>query len=320
MDSIQVYTQQNIQFSQDFRLEIDENLFGLGIEEIYGKSYNVRFIFEFTKGGVTYPDSLLGTKISEFIFESDISTNSEIKIRNNDMIFNTIKNHISLKQNYNLNCVIYEDLPIHNYKVLQSIPLPTNILTFYFVVSKQKLNVNRKNLKTIQKLFDGYSHLGFFMADLPRMKLVIQEHYGDRELDLVDEFSNTEIIDRLFEAGCLIITWGINPFTYPIFISEPNNSITKLLGDEVGVGKYTVDSSIINFSLIPGHKLREWPNLLNETYPIVRLEGTGNMVYLKAFNLKDEELKTVIPSFLIYRSDDYIVESSPLVNIDLLYS
>ena len=63
------------------------------------------------------------------------------------------------------------------------------------------------------KYFDSYNYLGFILVDLAKMEEIITRKYGNRKLDLIDEFSNTELIDELFSQEIIMITWGIHPLS-----------------------------------------------------------------------------------------------------------
>ena len=64
------------------------------------------------------------------------------------------------------------------------------------------------------------------------MEEIITRKYGNRKLDLIDEFSNTELIDELFSQEIIMITWGIHPYSYPIYSSENVDSICPFYIEE----------------------------------------------------------------------------------------
>ena len=224
-----------------------------------------------------------------------------------------------LEQKHNLTIKVFEDYPVHKYGVFDTVPLPTNMLTIYACFSQEQLVENITG--NTKKYFDGYSHLGFFLADLPAMEEIIFKKYGTISLDLVDLFTNTTLIDELFQAKIIMIVWGINPYTYPLYSTSDVQSIKLLLGTEhEKYGIYNIRKDLKTLTLISGHKLREWPNFLKESWPSIPLYGLGEKTLLTPFLLKDKgDNETVIASFLIQRCEGSSLETVPLTNLDLLY-
>jgi|SRR5690554_4122345 len=289
-------------------------------EEIVGQ-YNIRFIFERIETNLSYPDSILGKLVeSVSLGNFDISNNSPIKLISKDKLINDDIN-LSFKGNYNIDIKMFKDTPLNYYPALDAIPVPTNLITIYIKFSSISDVFIASSIENIQKNFDAYSHLGFFLVDLVKMKEVIEREYGNQELDLVYEFSNSDIIDKLFDEEIIMIVWGINPYTYPIYSTDKIEYIKPLLGkehDQAGVFKIREDIS--ELSLIPGHELKNYPHFLSKEWVKIQLKGEGKRTYLKPYVLQDSDLNTVLVSFLLYREGKMLEESKPLINVDLLYS
>lgn len=135
----------------------------------------------------------------------------------------------SLQGEFNIGVKIFKDKPVHTLPAIDVLPIPVEIITIYFYFSEMKLNENLV-YSISDKYFDSYDYLGFILVDLAKMEEIITRKYGNRKLDLIDEFSNTELIDELFSQEIIMITWGIHPYSYPIYSSENVDSIRPLLG------------------------------------------------------------------------------------------
>lgn len=305
---------------KDLFLEVDKNIIEIPFERKIDKQYNLRFIFEIVEKKLMYPESIFGSRLlDKDLGKIEINNSYEIILKNDQGLIMSELNLAFESKDYSVGLRIYEDNPVHHYGVLDTVPAPTDILNIHIFFSEHIVEPNTDT--HIQKHFDGYSHLGFLLADLPRMKQVIFEEYGKRELDLVDEFTNTELIDKLFSKEIVMIVWGINPFTYPIYSTKNTDLMLPLIGDEFDQeGVFKIDENISELSVIPGHELKNWPELLDKKWPKITLYGEGKKTYLKPFCLQNDGLETIITSFLIYREKGAIEESKPLINVDLLYS
>ncbi|MFK7112914.1 hypothetical protein V3468_00505 [Flavobacterium oreochromis] len=291
-------------------LKINGNQFYIDTELKSLNDYNVRFFINKEYQNNFIDESIFGTKIinNKFLFKGQID----------DFIITdyTEKNLISSNDEVNLSYNIYIDHPIHEYDVLKTIPLPTNILT---IVVNFNSTINLPNFR-IKKHFDAYSHLGFCLVDFERMKNIIDKSYGHRNLDLINEFTNTELIDKLFEEGVIIITWGIHPFTYTILSLDNDEQILDFFGKTYNEikGVYNINESVNELSIIPGNLLKDWENVCLQSWPKIPLFGEGNKVILEPRKLTDTNDDVIIPSFLIYKTKEEISESV-LLNVDLLY-
>ncbi|MEL0650791.1 hypothetical protein V6246_05110 [Algibacter sp. TI.3.09] len=300
-------------------LNSNEEKVPLNIKLEIEKSFNLRFIFDFDLESKTFPIELFGEPIYSIESEIEINSKSELQLQSEDELINFKPKTVLEEGRYNINICVYEELPNHSYGVLETIPIPKNILNIYINFSLKSTKVNNENF-LVQKHFDGFSHLGFLIVDLPKMKEVIEDEYGKKQLDLVYEFSNSEIIEKLFHAEIIMITWGINPFTYPIYSTNNIKKIEPLVGKKFNdEGVFNLTEEIEYFSIIPGADLKNWHEMLEKDYPKIRLFGKGKKTHLSPYALTDNEGSIIISSFVIYRSQEVLKETKPLLNIDLLY-
>jgi hypothetical protein len=65
-------------------------------------------------------------------------------------------------------------------------------------------------------VYDGAARLGFFLADIGKMDAFIKDNLAGEIIDLQKEFCETEIANQLFEAGLLVLVWGMTPWQYYI--------------------------------------------------------------------------------------------------------
>lgn len=318
MDRIQVFAFRGSKFLQNLQLEVDEDTFDIAVDLPLKKQYNVRCIFELANESPSYPGHILGKEIASVrCAEKVIDAETKLFFHPNDPLNHEIKLPFE-RQNYIIELRIFEDSPVHHYGVLDAVPIPTDILALYFTFSKKELSPNTAT--AIQKYFDGYSHLGFCLGALEYIKEVIYKEYGNKKLDLVEIFSNTEIINKLFEEQVIMIVWGINPYSYPIYSADNPDILKPLVGEEFDhEGIFKIREDIKELSLIPGHNLGDWPALLKEDWPKIRLKGRGVKTYLKPYSLRDPASEVVITSFVVFRSEGAINKSQPLLNVDLLY-
>lgn len=278
--------------------------------------YNIRYVFEVTGISNSFKDEILGEKIAEVYF-NDINFQGEVQFKLNDS-----GDSLQIESGFtcsdtikNISVAIFHDKPVNDYGVLHTIPVPTEMITVYVCFKSTKSSL----VLGVEKYFDGFSHLGFVLADIVKMECIIKEEYGNVNLDLIEEFSNTEIIDKLFGAGALMIIWGINPYTYPIYSAEKFEEIEAILGkpfEERGI--YYIDEDINKLSIIPGHELRNWPALLNKSWSQISLQGKGQNAILQPYYLTDNDDEKIISSFCIFREEGS-KKNKPLINIDLLY-
>jgi len=248
-----------------------------------------------------------------------INDKSDIRLLSPNSGLSEHKIDFSLQGEFNIGVKIFKDKPVHTLPAIDVLPIPVEIITIYFYFSEMKLNENLV-YSISDKYFDSYDYLGFCLVDLPKMNEIITRKYGNQKLDLIDEFSNTELIDELFEEEIIIITWGIHPYSYPIYSTEDTDSIRPLLGRKFSQeGCFRIKEDIKELSLIPGYALRKWPEFTQKEWTKISLYGKGEIVHLTPYILEDSEFEAVSVSFLIHRSKGDLKESIPLLNVHLLY-
>ncbi|GEM59290.1 hypothetical protein B0A78_12930 [Flavobacterium columnare NBRC 100251 = ATCC 23463] len=276
-------------------------------------NYNIKLIFNLNDQIFFYDEKIFGEKKIEkrHLFRGAINNLSILDYSQDSLV--------QFHENVNVDYSVYVDYPINQYEILNAIPLPTNILTIVLNFNKTQSNQNSLN-HNVYKYFDAFSHLGFCLVDLEKMKTIIDENYSHRKLDLIHEFTNTDLIEKLFAEGIIIITWGINPFSYPIYSIENKNIIANDFGmtydDNKGV--YNIKEEIEDLSIIPGNLLKNWEDICSKQWEKIPLYGKGQKVILEPRKLIDLNDDIIISSFLLYRTDDEINENV-LLNIDLLY-
>lgn len=282
--------------------------------------YNVRCVFEKVENQLTFSDSILGELIDQaYLGKMHINDKSAIRLLSPNSGLSEHKIDFSLQGEFNIGVKIFRDKPVHNLPAIDVLPIPVEIITIYFYFSEMELNESLV-YSISDKYFDSYDYLGFILVDLAKMEEIITRKYGNQKLDLINEFSNTELIDELFSQEIIMITWGIHPYSYPIYSSENVDSICPLLGREYKQeGRFHIKEDIKELSLIPGYALRKWPEFTQNEWTKISLYGKGGIVHLTPYILEDSEFETISVSFLIHRSEGCLKESIPLLNVNLLY-
>ena len=283
--------------------------------------YNVRCVFEKVINRLTYDDFILGELINQTSLEQlCIDEKSTIQLVSKTTDLPEFKIPFSLHGKFHVGIKIFRDIPVHEFPSMDVLPIPTEVITIYIYFSETSIKHKPKS-SIFEKYFDAYNNLGFFLVDLAKMKEIITTNYGNQKLDLVHEFSNTEIIDKLFDQEIIMIIWGIHPYIYPIYSSDNIDLIHPLLGrkfQEEGI--FNIDENINELSLIPGYELRNWPNFTKKVWPKISLKGKGKIVHLTPYILEDSDFNPILVSFLIHRSKGFLKESKPLLNVNLLYN
>lgn len=128
------------------------------------------------------------------------------------------------------------------------------------LIFKNSIDIHKNKNVTKSTVYAGLGYLGFFMVDLKPFSEFIRIEVGDEPLNLVELFTTTNLVDKCFEEGILIVTWGIKPWHY--YIQAINNSI---IPHECTVrGTYKIKNEIKELSVIPGEELLTWPACLEK--------------------------------------------------------
>lgn len=307
----------------DLQLLVDDTAVEVASKPIdIEQQSNIRVIFENTNSKTIkalIPEKSL---VSSDTFETKISDNSDMKVRFGSGLFEGKVNLKFEEGDYLITKSVYFERPEHTLPELSVIPIPTDVLTVH--IECQKLNGTSESSDlsgdNVDALFDAFSHLGFFLVDQPKFKKILQDKYGSDATDLITELTTTELVEELFQNEIVMMVWGINPYTYPIYSVENPDEVLPVLGEEFeSAGIYNVDESIQELSVIPGSALRNYPNFLEESWQKIKLFGQGKRTVLKPYQLKDADGETVMTSFLVHRDSEPLNEAVPLVNVNLLY-
>lgn len=182
---------------------------------------------------------------------------------------------------------------------------------------------NAHNKKSITApIYDSFGNLGFFLADLDRMKEIVSAELGSTPCNLIDAFSETELANHLFEAGVLCLTWGITPWVYYVYSASEQSEIDQLpFKDTKKIsGVYKISDKIVEMSLVPGDQLKNWPNRMEMPWPKMNISGQGNTLkldlHVRNFNAPNGSHGPTLAMINIYRSTTN-EEISPLLNIDI---
>ena len=185
-----------------------------------------------------------------------------------------------------------------------------NIYVVFYHDSCMKLR--KKNYQ----VFDSYSALGFVILDIDEFDRFISNNTESN--DLISEFTTTELANDIFEKGLMILSWGNTPWVY--YINSMNEyDINPLIGNDKGYyGTYKLKKSTKQYSVIPGHELKDWMACKQKKWPIIEINGEGEYVQIKlhvknAYSQSDEDYP--IPTFHITRLDSDVI--NPLLQSNI---
>ncbi|MCS1381495.1 hypothetical protein NXZ75_04750 [Lysinibacillus sphaericus] len=187
-------------------------------------------------------------------------------------------------------------------------------VTVYVLIFKNSIDIYKNKNVTKSTVYGGLGHLGFFMVDLKLFSEFIRSEVGDEPLNLVELFTTTNLVDKCFEEGILIVTWGIKPWHY--YIQAMNNSI--LLDECIVKGTYKIKNEIKELSVIPGDELLTWPACLEKKWPTIRLEGTGEKIDLTLCTWSGALGNEIIPMYILERSEERIENVNPIINYSFI--
>lgn len=183
-------------------------------------------------------------------------------------------------------------------------------ITVYVRAYKHGMDTTKNNELTNTSVYGSLGSLGFFMVDLPKFSELIRNECGNEPLNLVDVFTTTDLVDKCFEHGILIITWGIKPWHY--YIQSMNHSV--IVDECIICGTYKIKQDIKELSVIPGDELLTWPACLDKSWPTVRLEGTGEKVNLALHSWSGALGNEFIPVYIVQRSEEEVEMVEPIIN------
>lgn len=185
------------------------------------------------------------------------------------------------------------------------------IITVYILLFKNSCDISQNKEFANISVYGGLGHLGFFMTDLNVFSEFIKKEIGSQPVNLVELFTSTDLVDKCFEEGILIITWGIKPWHYYIFA---DNASLDFDDEEIVSGVYKLKNDIKELSVISGNELINWPACLEQEWPKIHLEGTGEKVSL-SLHIKYGKLgNELIPAYILQRKLEEVESTVPILN------
>lgn len=175
-------------------------------------------------------------------------------------------------------------------------------------------------------IYESYDQLGFVGIDEALFNDFIVERLGRGTHDLVHSFTTTEIANELFQAGLMILCWGITPWVYMINSIETHGT-NRVYPEGLPVcqrGSYFLLEEISEISVVPGVALKEWNTEVKGAWPKLKLQGTGGDVNVdlcvaKAVNPYAASVPDYlpIPFFNLIRVDRSVTEPAPILAADI---
>ncbi|MBP0953802.1 hypothetical protein JTA33_25490 [Pseudomonas sp. 20GA0080] len=190
---------------------------------------------------------------------------------------------------FSVEVLVYLDIPIQQ---LNSERAPQHIkdsfhysqvLNVIFSVSPIEQNAISFTAELQSPVYDGYGQFGFFIANLDSMNRFLVSRYGDVDLDLIYEFTNTELANELFDKGIFILVWGLTPWHYyihPLKDRLDSKSLPVKAAPDF-YGSYKLDATISSFSVVSGAELTSWHTCLSKKWPEIYLPGESETVELE---------------------------------------
>ncbi|MDT8979235.1 hypothetical protein RQP50_23640 [Paenibacillus sp. chi10] len=183
-------------------------------------------------------------------------------------------------------------------------------ITVYVLIFSNSIDIKKNKKFANSSVYGSLGNLGFFMVDLKQFSEFIKNEVGNEPINLVDLFTTTDLVDKSFEEGMLIITWGIKPWHY--YIQTMNSSI--IFDECIVSGTYKIKKEIKELSVIPGDELLTWPACLEKEWPIIRLEGAGEKIDLSLCTWSGALGNEIIPMYILQRSEDKVENIEPIIN------
>lgn len=277
---------------------------------------NIEVVNEFEQSTIRYKRNNISLKKSKKI-KSIENTSISICLKDNPIGINEL---IPQDIDYEFNFFISIDTPLiakkDEYKNQSEIIKNSEILNIYliFVLNNSEKKTSNKN----HQVYESYGELGFVIADINKINQFIKEQHIKISNDLFKEFTTTELASELFDAGLMLLCWGMTPWPYYIMSNDKDNkAIQPFIGEKTKYsGSYKFSSEIQEASIIPGNALRDWSSCSKDSWPTIEIPGIDDTVNIELYILNaksDDSLSSIpIPTFLIERTDkkDFI---SPLL-------
>ncbi|WP_285398337.1 hypothetical protein [Lysinibacillus sp. fls2-241-R2A-57] len=183
-------------------------------------------------------------------------------------------------------------------------------ITVYVLIFRNSIEIHRNKKLANSSVYGSFGNLGFFMVDLKLFSEFISNEVGNGPNNLVDLFTTTDLVDKCFEEGMLIITWGIKPWHY--YIQAMNNSI--IFDECIVSGTYKIKKEIKELSIIPGDELLTWPACLEKEWPKIQLEGAGEKINLSLCTWSGALGNEIIPMYILQRREEKVENIEPIIN------
>lgn len=246
------------------------------------------------------------------ILEVDLNSSCYVKlntVRNNVNDLCDIEYEVAEHEGRNLAIFTAVDIP---YVARNSVPESkidlvemAKIINIYVVIYQGSCSKLRK--KNYQA-FDSYSAFGFVVLDVDEFDRFISSNADSN--DLINEFTTTELAADIFDQGLMILTWGNTPWVY--YINSMNQyDINTLIGEDKGYcGIYKLKKTTAQYSVIPGHELKDWEACKQKEWPVIEINGDDEYVQVKlhvknAYSQSDEDYP--IPTFHITRLNNDVI-------------
>ncbi|MBA1190300.1 hypothetical protein G7Z99_14795 [Pseudomonas entomophila] len=277
--------------------------------------------------GIYYGAAVGSQKISEEKLSIEVSNPGEviIDLGSEELVLN--RDFIECGK-YDLSVEIYLDIPLKHYG---EAPDHIKPLFKYSEIVHVIINLTRQQKSPLKigkeknPVYNSYGQLGFFIADLDKMNEYIVSKLGKGELNLKDAFCETEIANELFDAGLLILVWGMTPTAYYIYdLDSPDDAkLVPSLEQPQFSGSYRFRSDIKNPSVVPGDYLLDWPKCVELDFPKISLVGEGESVevdvHVMGYYYPGIGTGPNFPVITVFRSEKSI-DSQPLLMVDMSFA
>ncbi|WP_246475094.1 hypothetical protein [Pseudomonas folii] len=269
----------------------------------------------------TLESTLLSKKKISFTLDAD-SQGAFINLEGKRL---TLDSEAMTAGNYTLELTVFLDSPL---KALGEVPDHIRPLLQYSEILNVKALIEKEldptPLPILQAgpVYDGAARLGFFLADLEKMDAIVTGASSTAIIDLQKEFCETEIANDLFEAGVLILVWGMTPWHYYIYglSSDSDVNLVPRAAKPQFRGQYKIRNDIKKLSVIPGEQLLDWPLCREQNWPQIDLLGDGESVevsvHLRAFDPIHGEFGPALAVVTVHRVDDEPL-IDPLLVVDI---
>lgn len=226
---------------------------------------------------------------------------------------------------YNLDLAVYLDRPL---EALGEVPDNIKpLLQYSEIINVTAVLSEFGKVQAITEyypgpVYDGAARLGFFLADVDKMDAFIKQVSVGEIVDLQKEFCETEIANYLFEAGLLILVWGMTPWHYYIHGLAGWEDVDLVPNVPVPQfnGKYRVREDIQELSVVPGEQLLNWPLCRTQEWPKIALPGSGESVslevHLRGFDPIPGEFGPLLSVITVQRTGGE-PEIAPLLAVDI---